>query len=103
MNIYFRIFVLYLTDYVAFTLGAERLNEEDRKSTPIDVSEFDFVIEFETCNSTTELLSGTLYLARVRYNPYEIDEYVDEFLDIQKFYSSCIIPCVLMKKFEYIK
>ena len=74
------------TDYVAFTLGAERLNEEDRKSMPIDVSEFDFVMEFETCNSTTELLSGTINLARVRYNPSEVDEYVDEFLDIQKFY-----------------
>ena len=74
------------TDYVAFTLGAERLNEEDRKSTPIDVSEFDFVMEFETCNSTTELLSGTINLARVRHNPSDIDDYVDEFLDIQKFY-----------------
>ena len=74
------------TDYVAFTLGSERLSEEDRKSTPIDVSEFDFVIEFETCNSTTELLSGTINLARVRYNPSDIDEYVDEFLGIQKFY-----------------
>ena len=74
------------TDYVAFTLGAERLNEEDRKRTPIDVSEFDFVIEFETCNSTTELLSGTINLARVRFNPVDIDEFIDEFLDIQKFY-----------------
>ena len=73
-------------DYVAFTLGADRLNEEDRKSAPIDVSEFDFVIEFETCNSTTKLLSGTINLARVRYNPSDIDMYVDEFLDIQKFY-----------------
>ena len=74
------------TDYAAFTLGADRLSEEDRKSTPIDVSEFDFVIEFETCNSTTELLTGTINLARVRYNPSDIDEFVDEFLDIQKFY-----------------
>ena len=74
------------TDYVAFTLGVDRLSEEDRKSTPIDVSEFDFVLEFETCNSTNELLSGTINLARVRHNPSDIDDYVDEFLDIQKFY-----------------
>ena len=74
------------TDYVAFTLGVDRLSEEDRKSTPIDVSEFDFVLEFETCNSTNELLSGTINLARMRHNPSDIDDYVDEFLDIQKFY-----------------
>ena len=74
------------TDYAAFTLGAERLSEEDRKSTPINVSEFDFVIEFETCNSTNELLSGTINLARVRFNPVDVDEFIDEFLDIQKFY-----------------
>ena len=71
-------------DYAAFTLGAERLSEEDRKSSPIDVSEFDVVIEFETCNATTELLSGTIYLARVRYRPFDIDDFMYEFLGIQK-------------------
>ena len=73
-------------DYAAFTFGETRLSNNERKSKPIDVSEFDFVIEFETCNSTNELLSGTINRVRFRHNPSNVDEFVDEFLDVQKFY-----------------
>tara|TARA_B100000953_G_C17916358_1_gene389296 strand:+ start:224 stop:790 length:567 start_codon:yes stop_codon:yes gene_type:complete len=73
-------------DYAAFTLGEDRLSDEEQESVPIDVSEFDFVIEFETCNSTNELLSGTINRVRFRHNPSNVDEFVDEFLDVQKFY-----------------
>jgi len=73
-------------DYAAFTLGEDRLSDEEQESMPIDVSEFDFVIEFETCNSTNELLSGTINRVRFRQNPSDIDEFVDEFLDIQEYW-----------------
>ena len=73
-------------DYAAFTLGEKRLSDEEQESTPIDVSEFDFVIEFETCNSTNELLSGTINRIRFRQNPSDVDAFVDEFLDIQKYF-----------------
>ena len=81
-------------DYAAFTFGETRLSNNERKSKPIDVSEFDFVIEFWTCNSSNKLLSGTIDRVRYSYQPRDegsyrsaLDVFVDEFLDIQKYFN----------------
>ena len=81
-------------DYAAFTFGENKLSDEERKSKPIDVSEFDFVIEFWTCNSSNKLLSGTIDRVRYSYQPRDegsyrsaLDVFVDEFLDIQKYFN----------------
>ena len=80
-------------DYAAFTMGENKLSDEERKSKPINVSEFDFVIEFWTCNSTNELLSGTIDRVRYSYQPESdssgysssLEFFLDQFLDIQKY------------------
>ena len=80
-------------DYAAFTFGETRLSNNERTSKPIDVSEFDFVIEFWTCNSTNELLSGTIDRVRYSYQPESdssgysssLEFFLDQFLDIQKY------------------
>ena len=81
-------------DYAAFTLGEKKLSDAERKSKPINVSEFDFVIEFWTCNSTNKLLSGSIDRVRYSYQPrgdgnYQsaLEDFVDEFLDIQKYFN----------------
>ena len=82
-------------DYAAFTFGETRLSNNEMKSKPIDVSEFDFVIEFWTCNSTNELLSGTIDRVRYSYQPESdssgysssLEFFLDEFLDIQKYFN----------------
>ena len=67
------------------TLGEKRLDDVERTSDPIDVSEFDWVLEFETCDGTSELLSGKIYVVRFRHNPRNEEEMIDEILDIQEF------------------
>ena len=81
-------------DYAAFTMGENRLSDEERKSKPINVSEFDFVIEFWTCNSTSKLLSGSIDRVSYSHQPkgdgnYQsaLEDFVDEFLDIQKYFN----------------
>ena len=82
-------------DYAAFTFGENKLSDEERKSKPINVSEFDFVIEFWTCNSTNELLSGTIDRVRYSYQPESdssgysssLEFFLDQFLDIQKYFN----------------
>jgi len=81
-------------DYAAFTMGENKLNDEERKSKPINVSEFDFVIEFWTCNSTSKLLSGSIDRVSYSHQPkgdgnYQsaLEDFVDEFLDIQKYFN----------------
>jgi hypothetical protein len=81
-------------DYAAFTLGENKLSDEEMKSKPIDVSEFDFVIEFWTCNSSNKLLSGTIDRVRYSYQPRDegsyrsaLESFLDEFLDIQKYFN----------------
>ena len=67
----------------------------EMKSKPIDVSEFAFVIEFWTCNSTNELLSGTIDRVRYSYQPESdssgysssLEFFLDQFLDIQKYFN----------------
>ena len=81
-------------DYAAFTFGETKLSNNEMKSKPIDVSEFAFVIEFWTCNSTNELLSGTIDRVRYSHQPEEdyvenrssLEVFLDEFLDIQKYF-----------------
>ena len=81
-------------DYAAFTMGENKLSDEERKSKPINVSEFDFVIEFWTCNSSNKLLSGTIDRVRYSYQPRDdgsyrsaLEVFVDEFLHIQKYFN----------------
>ena len=81
-------------DYAAFTMGENKLSDEERKSKPINVSEFDFVIEFWTCNSTNKLLSGSIDRVRYSYQPRDdgsyrsaLEVFVDEFLHIQKYFN----------------
>ena len=81
-------------DYAAFTMGENKLSDEERKSKPINVSEFDFVIEFWTCNSSSKLLSGTIDRVRYSYQPRDdgnyrsaLEVFVDEFLSIQKYFN----------------
>lgn len=73
------------TDYVAFSFGETRLSEEEQKSEPIDVTDLETVIEFETCDPTNELLSGKIYKARFRHNPSDVATTMEEIIDINKF------------------
>jgi len=81
-------------DYAAFTFGENKLSDEEMTSKPIDVSEFDFVIEFWTCNSSNKLLSGKIDRVRYSYQPREevnyrseLEVFVDEFIGIQKYFN----------------
>ena len=56
------------------------------ESEPLDLSEFDFLIEFETCNGDNELLSGEVYKARYRYHTNEAQALADEIIDINEFF-----------------
>ena len=81
-------------DYAAFTFGENKLSDEERKSKPINVTEFDFVIEFWTCNSSNKLLSGKIDRVRYSYQPRDdgnyksaLEVFLDEFLGIQKYFN----------------
>lgn len=73
-------------DYAAFTTGTQRLSEANRKSDPVNVSEFGMVLEFETCNATNELLSGRISKVRFRWKATDADKLVDEILDINEYF-----------------
>ena len=72
--------------YAAYSFGESRLSDKERKSEPLDLSEFDFLIEFETCNGNIELLSGEVYKARYRYHTAEGQALADEIIDINEFF-----------------
>lgn len=73
-------------DYAAFTFGERRLSQTERKSDPIDVSEFDFVLEYETCGGSGGVLDGRIFVARYRFQTDDAARLAEEILDISAFF-----------------
>ena len=78
----------YKDNYVAFTFGETRLNETERKSNPVNVSEFDFVAEYEVCAGSKSFFEGLIYKINYRYHTDEVQMLMDEILDINEFFNT---------------
>lgn len=75
-------------EYAAFSTSETRLTESERVSDPIDVQNLDVVMEFEMCDSSADLLSGTVYLARVRYHTNDSNRLASEIVESLKWLQS---------------
>ena len=75
------------SDYAAFSFGEKRLNDDEKLSEPVDVSEFDFVVEYEVCGDAENFFNNTLYKTNYRYHTSDTEELVDEILDINAFFN----------------
>ena len=75
------------SDYAAFSFGEDRLNDDEKLSEPVDVSEFDFVAEYEVCGDAENFFNNTIYKLNYRYHTSDAQDLVDEILDINAFFN----------------
>tara|TARA_E500000178_G_C16987795_1_gene739204 strand:- start:77 stop:661 length:585 start_codon:yes stop_codon:yes gene_type:complete len=75
------------SDYAAFSLGETRLNDAEKLSEPVDVSEFSFVAEYEVCGDAENFFNNTIYKLNYRYHSESAQDLVDEILDINAFFN----------------
>ena len=75
------------SDYAAFSFGETRLSDDEKVSEPIDVSEFDFVVEFEVCGLEDNFFDKTIYKLNYRYHTENASDLIDEVLDINEFFN----------------
>lgn len=75
------------SDYAAFSFGESRLNDDEKLSEPVDVSEFGFVAEFEVCGDAENFFNNTIYKLNYRYHTSDVQDLVDEILDINAFFN----------------
>lgn len=73
------------SEYAAFSFGETRLSDDEKVSEPIDVSEFDFVVEFEVCGKENNFFDKTIYKLNYRYHTENASTLIDEILDINEF------------------
>ena len=77
----------YKNNYVAFTFGETRLSETERASEPVNVSEFDFVVEYEVCSGPKSFFESPIYKLNYRYHTDKASTLMDEILDINEFFN----------------
>tara|TARA_B100000780_G_C20960969_1_gene383580 strand:+ start:174 stop:746 length:573 start_codon:yes stop_codon:yes gene_type:complete len=75
-------------EYAAFSFGEDQLNDDEKLSEPIDVSEFSFIVEFEVCGDAKNFFNNTIYKINYRYHTDNTDQLIDEILDINAFLNS---------------
>ena len=75
------------SDYAAFSFGEGRLNDDEKLSEPVDVSEFGFVAEYEVCGDAENFFNNTIYKLNYRYHTSDAQDLVDEILDINAFFN----------------
>jgi len=75
------------SDYAAFSFGEDRLNDDEKLSEPVDVSEFGFVAEYEVCGDAENFFNNTIYKLNYRYHTSDAQDLVDEILDINAFFN----------------
>jgi len=75
------------SDYAAFSFGENRLNDDEKLSEPVDVSEFGFVAEYEVCGDAENFFNNTIYKLNYRYHTSDAQDLVDEILDINAFFN----------------
>jgi len=73
------------SDYAAFSFGEDRLNDDEKLSEPVDVSEFGFVAEYEVCGDAENFFNNTIYKLNYRYHTSDAQDLVEEILDINAF------------------
>lgn len=78
----------FKSDYAAFSFGETRLNDSEKLSEPIDVSEFDFVVEYEVCGDAGNFFNNTIYKTNYLYHTDNSDDLIDEILDINAFFNT---------------
>lgn len=75
------------SEYAAFSFGETRLSDAEKVSEPIDVSEFDFLVEFEVCGKEDNFFDKTIYKLNYRYHTENASILIDEILDINEFFN----------------
>lgn len=75
------------SNYAAFSFGEDRLSDDERLSEPVDVSEFNFVAEYEVCGDAENFFNNTIYKLNYRYHTSDAQKLVDEILDINAFFN----------------
>ena len=93
-------------DYAAFSFGETRLSEDEKISEPIDVSEFDFVVEFEVCGEEDNFFDKTIYKLNYRYHTENASNLIDEIIDINEFFNRVrgdIQPSIVTSTKEKLK
>lgn len=75
------------SNYAAFSFGEDRLNNDERLSEPVDVSEFGFVAEYEVCGDAENFFNNTIYKSNYRYHTSDAQNLVNEILDINAFFN----------------
>ena len=75
------------SDYAAFSFGEDRLNDDEKLSEPVDVSEFGFVAEYEVCGDAENFFNNTIYKLNYRYHTSDAQNLVNEILDINAFFN----------------
>lgn len=75
------------SNYAAFSFGEDRLNDDERLSEPVDVSEFGFVAEYEVCGDAENFFNNTIYKLNYRYHTSDAQKLVNEILDINAFFN----------------
>ena len=75
------------SNYAAFSFGEDRLNDDERLSEPVDVSEFGFVAEYEVCGDAENFFNNTIYKLNYRYHTSKAQNLVNEILDINAFFN----------------
>ena len=75
------------SDYAAFSFGEDRLNDDEKLSEPVDVSEFGFVAEYEVCGDAENFFNNTIYKLNYRYHTSDAQGLVGEILDINAFFN----------------
>ena len=73
------------SDYAAFSFGEDRLNDDEKLSEPVDVSEFGFVAEYEVCGDAENFFNNTIYKLNYRYHTSDAQDLVEEIIDINAF------------------
>ena len=73
------------SNYAAFSFGEDRLSDDERLSEPVDVSEFNFVAEYEVCGDAENFFNNTIYKLNYRYHTSDAQDLVEEILDINAF------------------
>ena len=75
------------SNYAAFSFGEDRLNDDEMLSEPVDVSEFDFVAEYEVCGDAENFFNNTIYKFNYRYHTSNAQTIVSEILDINAYFN----------------
>lgn len=79
--------------YAAFSLGQDRLSEEERSIiSPVDVSKFDFIVGYKVCQRPGGFFDNVIYELNYHYHTDNAQKLMEEILEIRNYIDILLGP-----------